>query len=251
MIDQPPTDRLQLSLEGLAAARQTTDRLSTFLENRLRGFLDTLRPILLPPSLGRGGAGRTDKLLAEVREGYRRATERRLEMPRELDPAWLDELGTRLELNRWEYRHPLSPDRQGPSVQVTSPTRWLLSYGPALTLTAASAAYANRADKNLTPLRQHFVNALVLAAVVTQTSGLPALLGALRYRLEVSPWPPLNGLPLVTLAAELSSRLPSDEMIRTATAFSGVPAFLEVIDPAALDAAADPFWEELRRAASP
>ena len=47
----------------------------------------------------------------------------------------------------------------------------------------------------------------------------------------------MKGLPVVTITSCLTSFRPADDLIQAATAFSGVPAFIELLD---LDAVQTP-----------
>src|SRR5689334_7060486 len=101
-------ERMKLSLEELASARRATEKVSALLEQKLLGFMDVLRPILLPAYLGRSASVRPenlggDKVVSELKDRYRGFVEKRLELPRDFEPSWLDELGTKLEFRRWEY----------------------------------------------------------------------------------------------------------------------------------------------------
>ena len=58
----------------------------------------------------------------------------------------------------------------------------------------------------------------------------------------------LGEAPLVTLGASLSSFKPDDEMILSATRFSGVPAFIELLDVPAIDQLDDPLREQVKQA---
>ena len=72
------------------------------------------------------------------------------------------------------------------------------------------------------------------------TTGLGALLGDLRYRLQADASPDLPKLSLTTITASLPSFRPSDDLIASAVTFSGVPAFIELIDIDALSTLQDP-----------
>ena len=79
-------------------------------------------------------------------------------------------------------------------------------------------------------LRQFIVNALILHTVFKFNSGLPNLLAALRYEMQPETSPEFRNIPLITVVSCLQTFRPSDELISTATAFSGVPAFVELLD---------------------
>jgi hypothetical protein len=246
-------ERMKLSLEELASARRATEKVSALLEQKLLGFMEVLRPILLPAYLGRSASVRPenlggDKVVSELKDRYRGFVEKRLELPRDFEPSWLDELGTKLEFRRWEYVYGLEGSAQKQPIQVTSPGRWLVSYGPGLSLAQATRVFSHREEKNLVPLRQFLINSLMLASVVKRNAGLASLLRALRYRLEVFEYPALHNVPLVLISAEIPSLLPTDDVIRVATALSGVPAFIEVLDLKSLETLRDPYKEDIEQA---
>ena len=81
------------------------------------------------------------------------------------------------------------------------------------------------------------VNALVLRLVLSRNPGLAQLFQDLRYELKTDNAPDLKGLPVVTITSCLTSFRPADDLIQAATAFSGVPAFIELLD---LDAVQTP-----------
>jgi hypothetical protein len=66
--------------------------------------------------------------------------------------------------------------------------------------------------------------------VLTRTPGLTALLQDLAYDVQVEGGPGLGKLPLVTFGFPIPSFRPPDELILAATRFSGVPAFIELVD---------------------
>ncbi|HEY0790671.1 MAG TPA: hypothetical protein VGD78_06360 [Chthoniobacterales bacterium] len=250
MAEGQKQERIDLSLQQLAAARKATETVAALLEQKLHGYTEVLRPILLPahparsPGMHLGG----DKGLSDLKDRYRTFAEKRLNLPKDFEPGWLDELGTKLEFRRWEYSHELETGNQKQVIQITSPARWLVYYGPGLHLAQAAAAFSNREEKNVTSLRQFLVNALAFAALVRRNGGLTALLHALHYRLEVIEYPLLHNLPVVVISAEIPSFLPPDDVIQTAIAFSGVPAFIEVLDLHAIEALRDPFKTDIAQA---
>ncbi|HVQ75913.1 MAG TPA: hypothetical protein VMT79_10290 [Candidatus Binatia bacterium] len=85
------------------------------------------------------------------------------------------------------------------------------------------------------------MNALVTQAMIARAPGLVPLFTGLRYRLETESDPDVPKRPLTTIAfSGLPSFRPADDLILAATSFSGVPAFVEVIDSDALSRFDDP-----------
>jgi hypothetical protein len=85
----------------------------------------------------------------------------------------------------------------------------------------------------------------VAQLVITHTPGLAPLLTDLRYQLQTDVAPELPKLPLVTISSRLRSFRPPDELILAATGFSGVPAFVELIDVDVLPGLVDPLQERI------
>ena len=77
---------------------------------------------------------------------------------------------------------------------------------------------------------------------------IPELLRELRYDVAIEKRPELGELPLVTLRSALPAFRPSDELIAKATQFSGVPAFIELIDVEALARLHDPLRARIEAA---
>jgi hypothetical protein len=89
------------------------------------------------------------------------------------------------------------------------------------------------------------VNALVMKAVLERFHGISRLLTDLRYHVQCEPAPGFGELPLVTISAGLASFRPADDLILTAARFSGVAAFIELIDLDSVHELADPFKQRL------
>ena len=87
--------------------------------------------------------------------------------------------------------------------------------------------------------------------LISRSSSLISLLGDLRYSLTLNPHPGLNGLPLAVIQSQISTFLPPDPLIVTATEFSGVPAFIELIDVDDIRQMPDPFKERILTRISP
>jgi hypothetical protein len=241
-----------LSFEQLALARKRTQAVSDFLQKQLTGYLDTLRPLLQPERLlGKLAGSRSelpglDKGLAEVQENYKRFVGKPFDLPKDFDLDWLGEVGARLDLHHWEYSHEITTESGKRSIQITSPTRWLLTYGPGYTVSQAAQAFSRKQDRRgLDQLRQFVVNALVMQALLARSSGITTLLADLRYDVSTHPHSGLNGLPMAVIQSQIPSFLPPDPVIAAATELSGVPAFLELIDIDAVHSLPDPFKQRV------
>ena len=241
-----------LSFEQLAAARKSTEAVSEFLEKQLRSYLDTLRSLILPERiLGKLAGSRfevpgVDKALKELQEKYRSLSGKPFDFPKELETEWLSEVGPKADLQRWEYTQEIATGEGKRPIQITSPTRWILAFGPGYSVNQAIQAFARKQDRRGTDqLRQFVVNELVMQALMARSGGLTTLLGELRYNVSTQFHPALSGLPLVVVQSQIPTFLPPEPVIAAATALSGVPAFIELIDVDAVRELPDPFKEHI------
>jgi hypothetical protein len=246
----------QLTFERLAELRRKTEAISKFLQDQLLTHLETLRPILAPDRvLGkyagtRGDSPLAERALAQLQQSYKPFAARPFDLPSELDPHWLTLVGTKVTLYPWEYLHELKTDRENRTVSMSSPVRWVLSYSSGYTLSQLRQGLAGKGERRPEHVRQFVVNALVTQLVITHTPGLAPLLTDLRYELRTEYASDLPKLPLTTITSGLPSFRPADDLILSATSFSGVPAFIEVIEIDALAELHDPLQmriEELLR----
>src|SRR3974390_2232351 len=169
MADMTSSPIKSLSFEQLAVARKSTQAVSDFLEKQLLGYLDTLRSLLLPERLLGKLAGSkfevpsADKTLTELQENYRRLPGKPFDFPKELETEWLVEVGAKLDLFRWEYTREIATESGKRAILITSPTRWILAYGPGYSVSQAVQAFARRQDRRgIDQLRQFVVNTFVM-----------------------------------------------------------------------------------------
>ena len=226
----------RLTFEELAELRVKTERVSKFLQERLAANLDTLRPLLAPERLlGKYAGGKTDvprmdHALNQLRNGYKDFSTKPYELPLEFDPQWLTLTGTRLELYPWEYVTEAKTDRETKAITVTSPVRWVANYNSGYTLAQLRQALRGKEARRPEYVRQFVINALILHLMISTHPEIVLLFGDLRYELKVEYMSELGKLPLVTMASCLTSFCPLDDLVLTATSFSGIPAFVELID---------------------
>lgn len=226
--------------------RRKTETVSKLLKDRLVDHLTTLSPLLAPDGLyGRSGGSkieRTEQMennLDDLRKCYRELNAKMLGIPEQFDPAWLAGIAPRIELHAFEYVHPLA-NAARKMVTITSPVRWVVSYPSSHTATSFRSVIENKGERRPDQVLQFVVNNLVLDRVLAARSGVKRLLNDLRYTIEIAPLSPAFRLPLITVASCLPSTRPPDDVIATATEFSGVPAFIELIEEDAVNSMADP-----------
>lgn len=241
-----PTGRA-LTLQELPELRRKTETVSNFLKEQIAGYLETLRPLFAPERvLGKYAGGKVDltgaeRSLAELRQNYAPFAAKPYDLPEPLDVNWLTLVGNTLELHPWEYLHPV----QGKDIRMTSPVRWVLNYKTNYTLAQVKNVLAGKEAARPEYLRQFALNALVLQIVIQRHPGLTRLFQDLRFELKIETPPELKKLPVLTITSSLTSFRPADDLIGAATAFSGVPAFIELIDTEAMRQPADPLQVRL------
>ena len=237
-----------LTLAELPELRRKTESVAQHLKAQVVGHLETLRPILAPERVfgklvgGKSEVTGTERALIELREKYQAFTRRPYDLPGEFDPSWLTLVGTGLELLPWDYTLPV----QGRTITMTAPLRWIITYRSGFTIAQVREAASGKTPARIELLRQFIVNTMVLSGVITRNPGVQALLTDLRYELTTEMPGDLRGLPLVTVTSHLKSFRPPDDLISAATAFSGVPAFIELIDPASIQLCSDQWQQKLR-----
>src|SRR5690348_13325543 len=105
-----------LSFEQLAAARSSTQAVSAIVEKQLLGYLHTLRSLLVPERLlgklagSKFDAPGADKALTELQETYRRLPGKPFDFPKEFETGWLEDVGVKLDLHRWEYAREIAAE---------------------------------------------------------------------------------------------------------------------------------------------
>lgn len=235
-----------LTFQELPEIRRKTEAISKFLQDQVLTHLETLRPMLTPERLfGRYAGSKldvalADRALAQLQQNYKPFSARPFDLPSELDPYWLTLVGGRVTLYPWEYTYEAGTDREAKAISMTSPLRWVVSFSSAYTLSQVRQALAGKGERRPEHIRQFVVNALVTQLIITHTPGLAPLFTDLRYQLQNESMPDLPKLPLTTITSGLPSFRPGDDLILAATNFSGVPAFIELIDINALPELRDP-----------
>lgn len=225
-----------MTLQELPEIRRKTEAIAKLLHEQLKQHLETLRPVFLPERVfGKHVGVKTEvpgaeRALLDLQQAYREFSARPYDLPIEFDPQWLTLVGNKLELHPWDYNHEARGGAETKAVTMTSPLRWILTYGSNYSVAQARQVLQGKEQRRPEYLRQFVVNALVLHAVVARFPGLAHLFADLRYDLKADSSNELGKLPLITLTSCLTSFRPSDDLILAATAFSGVSAFIELVN---------------------
>jgi hypothetical protein len=241
-----------LTFQELTELRRKTEAVSKFLHDQLSAHLETLRPVLAPERvfskfLGtKGDHALSDRAFAQLQQSYRPFAGRPFDIPSEFDAQWLPLVGNRLALYPWEYAHEVPTERESKTITMASPVRWVVTFSGTYSLSQMRQGVGGKGERRVEHIRQFVVNALVTQLTVNHAAGLGALFADLRYQLQTEYSSDLPKLPLTTITFGLPSFRPADDLILAATTFSGIPAFIELIDTDAAARMPDPLKSRLQ-----
>lgn len=241
-----------LTLQELGERRKNTELVAQWLQQELISILDTLRPLLVPERALANYPGAklefeaVEKSYGRFLQSYKELTGRPFDLARDFDSDYVTNISSRLELYRWEYLHEIPTARGAKTITMTSPLRWILTYPSSYHFSQMREAMAGRNERRTEYMRQFVINSLVMQLAISKAPGLPRLFEALRYGLTCEQPTEWNKLPLVIITSTIPSFRPPDELIAEATEFSGVPAFIELIDTDAIARAEDPLKVKIR-----
>ncbi len=245
------------SLDELLEFRETTERISEFLSKRLRGHVATLAPLLTAGRVlgkhagGRESAPRADEALAQLTERYQQAFGP-MDLRPELDAATVTAIGSAtIQIHPYEYAYEAQGTKGNKNIAMTSPVKWVVTYGADLSLSQFRNLMGSPAGESRGKAMQKFVvNALAFQIVLERSGSVCQLLGDLRYETGVQALPGLERLPLAVIGVPVPSFRPADELLLTAVRLSGIPGFIELIDTEMLGAIPDPLREQVQALAA-
>ncbi len=238
-----------LTLAELPELRRKTEAVSKFLQTQIAGHFETLRPVFAPERvLGKYAGGKvdmpgTESALAELKQRYKPFTSKPYDLPSDLETNWLMLVGSALDLYPWEYVHNV----QGKPITMSCPVRWVVNYRTNYSLAQVRNVLMGKEPVRPEYLRQFAVNSLVLQLVLSRNAGLAQLFADLRYELKTDAPAELKGLSVVMITSSIESFRPADDLIAAATAFSGIPAFIELIHPESVQSPRDPLKQKLEQ----
>jgi hypothetical protein len=242
-----------LTFEQLADLREKTEAIAQFLQGQLRNYLETLRPLFAPRRLLGKYVGvkeevaGAEKAFVQLRTQYQEICGKPFALPAELEQETLPATENRLELYPWEYTHEAKGAKETKTLTMTSPVRWILTYSSNYSPAQLRETLAGQQERSADSVRQFVVSALIMRLLFDRYPGIPKLLTDLRYEVRLSKAPGLGELLLVTVNSCLPSFRPADELILMATRFSGVPAFIELVDTEAVHLLQDPLGLQIER----
>ncbi len=238
-----------MTLAELPDLRRKTEAVSKFLQQQIVAHFETLRPLFaLERILGKYAGGRmevtgAERALVELKQAYKPFTGKPYDLPSDFDTQWLALVGNALDLHPWEYVHQI----QGKAITMTSPVRWVINFRTNYSLAQVKNVLAGKETVRPDYLRQFVVNALALQLILARNQGVERLFADLRYEFKTETPADLKGLPMVTITSCLTSFRPADDLIQAATAFSGVPAFIELLNLDAVQTPKDVLKERLEQ----
>jgi hypothetical protein len=245
------TSAKTVTLQDLPELRKKTEAVARLLHEQLTRHFEVLRPVLSPERvLGKYAGGKGDSLSAdrafnELQQKCKGLAGTPFAFLGEFEPSWVNLPDNRPALYPWEYSHEARTDRESRVVTMTSPLRWILTFNSDCTAAQVRSMLKDPEQRRAESLRQFAVGALIMGVILAKTPGLARLLGDLRYELKIEPVPEFGRLPLAMIASCLPCYRPADDLILAATAFSGVPAFIELVDVDAVRALQDPLRAKL------
>lgn len=241
-----------LDTNQLLRLHALTKDIAAHYQKQLRSHLETLSLLFRPRrALGdaiegaeRDAAANASKLVAELRDLYKRVSHRPFGLHPELSLP-LPSVSTQLQLYEWEYQHPAKTERGWRSIQVTSPLTWIVTYPSTYSPHLLRQVLH---DKNASPQATHefVLRACLIHLQFAAFPNLIALLKALRYEVDVRHLSEFGDLPLVTISAPFRTFRPPDELVGIASGLSGGDAFAEVLDLQSARQLSDPALDQLR-----
>jgi hypothetical protein len=242
-----------MNLEELLAFRETTERISAFLNKRLKDHLSALASLLSPGRVlgkhvgARDAAPRADEALSELTARYKEVSAFPYDLKPELEPDVLTAISSAVQIYPYEYTYEAQGAKASKKITMTSPIRWVVAYGSELSVSQVRLMLLTPGDHRSIPLRQAVVNLLAFDVVLNRLPTIRQLLKDLRYETSVEALPGLEKLPLVVFSLALPSFRPADDLLLTAVRLSGVPAFIELIDTGAIHSMTDPLRADIER----
>src|SRR5215813_6066935 len=213
-----------LKIEQLPHLHALTKEVAKVCQKQLRGYLDTMALLFRPRRIlgdaieggERESVGGSDRVLAELRELYRKLALRPFDLRPELAVP-LESVSTQMQLYEWEYLHQTKTDRGWQTIKVTSPLTWVIAYSSPYSLSMIRQVLAGQQERDPEAVRAFVLRACILHLHFTKFPAIAELLAGLRYRLEVRHSAETGELPLVTVSAPLATLRPSDNLVTMAS----------------------------------
>ena len=246
--------RKSLDSQEFLKLRLATEKIANALDKRLRAHLNVLRPLFVPRNLFGTYVKSSqmheipgaEKAFAELQEKYASVCEKPFGLPKKLQ-APLAPISNQLEGSALHYTL-RSDNVQGKGTQITSPTKWILSFRSECPLNRLKAMISGVETRQPEAMKQALIDHLAIIVYLKTFPALTQLLQDLRYEVEIRDMDELGGLSVVVLKAPIETFLPPDDFIIQITQLSSIPAFQEIVETEAVENIPDPLKEALRQA---
>ena len=247
-----------LNVEQVLRLHNLTKDVSKFCERQLRTYLDALAPLFRARRIlgdhvegsGREGAVGADQNLAELKEMFRIACGRPIDLHRQLTTP-IESLSTQLQINAWEYPCDVASGNDRKRITVRAPLSWVISYPSTYSFSMLRQVIAGGHDREPNHIAAFVLRACVMSLMFEKLPGLKDVWEGLRYRVEIRKSKELGDVSLVTVSAPFPSIRPSDDVVFMASGLSGHNSFEEIIDLDAVRQMPDPCWDQIQKLLQP
>lgn len=239
------------STQRLLALRKLTRAAADLLRGRIKEYLATITPLLRPKVvLGNyveGGAFDLsrpgDKAFKELQEIYNKVAQTKIyRLPQELTTP-LEVINPQLEITPVEYEHTATSGNDKKSVVITSPLKWVLTYG-GFSPNKFRELLANQ-GRTGDDLQQFVLHYLMMHVVIGNQRGVKQMLEALHFPVSTIHFPEFGDLPVTIVSSSISTVRPSDDVIVESTEVAGMNVFEEVLNVDDVKQLQDHLREEL------
>lgn len=239
------------STQRLLALRKLTRAAADLLRGRVKEYLSTITPLLRPKSvLGNyveGGAYDLtrpgDKAFKELQELYNKVAQAKpYRLPLELKTP-LEVINPQLEITPVEYVHTATSGVDKKEVVITSPLKWVLSYGGFSPAKLRELLESQRRTGD--DLQQFVLHYLMMHVVIGNQRGVQHMLEALHFPISTSHFPEFGDLPVTIVSSSISTIRPSDDVIIESTEVAGMNVFEEVVNVDDVKKMRDPLREQM------
>jgi hypothetical protein len=237
--------------QKLLTYRRITRAVADTISAQLNEYVATLRPLFRQRSLfgehiqgtGNEGASTADRAFKELQALYESvAPAAPFRLSKELKSP-LVQMTSTLELSPWEYPHETKTEQVTKTVTVTSPLKWILSYG-GYGPRRVRDLLAHR-DRDHGPLQQAVLHYLAMHIIISSQRGLAQLMQTLRFTLASTQLPDFGSLPITYVSSAVSTTLPPDPVVIDSTELSGKDVFEELVNVQDIENLRDPLKERL------
>jgi hypothetical protein len=234
-----------LTIDELSHLREKTEAISKFLETQVKAYLETLRVLFAPRRVfgkyvGKEDVPSSERAVQQLKQIYQEVCRSPFNLSSDLPDQPLGHLTNRPVIYPVEFTHVAQSSKESKSLLISSPVRWVLTYESDWTLSQVRQSVAGQGERRQEFLQEFLLNAIVMHLFFKAFPSIVELFSDLRYEISTETLPGLGALPFVTMKACLPSFRPADQLLLTATRFSGVPAFIELINIQSLHDLNDP-----------